>query len=170
MEKESHIDRQSSLNEPIVDAMKQLAELQLFASKKAQNIHNIQHKIQNDIKKNEALLDLHCDAISRDIGIDHSAKNKKILFDDDSVNEQNYHDGNIKTWNGMMSSSVETYAAPKISTSVSSERPKSRPTSNLPRFNINLASQQVKRAPIDSQKKNKLMTQIKPIDTTNESL
>lgn len=169
MEKDSKTDRNSSLNEPIVDAMKQLAELQLFASKKAQNIHNIHHKIKNDIKKNEALLDLHCDEISRDIGVNHSNK-KKILFDDESVNEIIRDDANIKVWNGMMSSSNETFTTPKIATPVSSERVKSRPTSNLPRFNINLASQQVKRIPIDPQKKNKMMTQIKPIDTTNGSL
>lgn len=153
MEKDLRTQRKGS-QEKMTKTMNHLAELQLFANKKAQNIHNIQQKIQNDIKKNEALLDLHCDELSRDIGV------KEILKRKPSFDSQLSRDGDsIQLRNGLMSSSnsFETYTAPKSSNSLLSEQPRSRAISSLPRFNINLAAQQAKRSSTDPQKKNKLL-------------
>lgn len=150
-------DTQTDQNDSYEKIVKQLSDIQLFGSKKAQNIHNIQQKIEKDIKKNEAFLDLHCDEISRDIGANSLSKKTG----DEKVSETILEEETLKPWSDLM---LFTNEVPKDSVKMQLDRPKPRAPSNLPRFNINSATQQVRRSSIDVQKKNKLLAQIKSID------
>lgn len=138
----------------------QLTEIHQFASNDAQSILNIQQKIQKDIEKNEALLDLHCDEISRAIGALNLPK---------ELNSYEPSEGGemaaFKSLNDLLEFKNDDS---KDMISIKSDRPKAmRTMSSLPRFNINLTGKPAKRTPIDPQKKNKLLAQLKSIDAAN---
>lgn len=151
-------------------------DIKHFASDGAQNIHAIHQKIQNDIEKNEALLDLHCDEISRDIGALSLSKNSLFDVDIDETVESGtvepindlYPTNGNKPSNGFTDkiNGVKEPSAP-----LNLDKSKiPRTTSCLPRFNINVGGKPMKRMPIDPQKKSKLLAQLKSIESGNGCL
>lgn len=133
-----------------------MAEINLFASDGAHSIHAIHQKIKNDIEKNEALLDLHCDEISRDIGFN--------LPKDFDV-ERSSDFGSLKPINDLLLYKGDKLNGIKEPLPINSKAP--RTASCLPRFNINLANKPLKRTPIDPQKKSKLLAQLRSIESGN---
>lgn len=162
----------------------QMADIQLFANNGMQNIQDIKRKIQNDIEKNEVLLDLHCDEISRDIGANQLTKKSVDSFEPNAATNRSigvnsnyskiksplsngivYDDEFTKSWNKMPISPASE------SIIINSDQPKaSRRQSSLPRFNINSSGRLTQRIPIDPQKKSKLLAQLKSIEAANANL
>lgn len=164
--------------------VQQLADIHLFANNGMQNIQNIKRKIQNDIEKNEVLLDLHVDEISRDIGaktIDSfeasttNGTNRSTVANSDypkmkppSSNGINHNEKSNKTWNKIPISPSSSPSGESITSS--SDQLKARRPSSLPRFNINSSGKMMQRIPIDPQKKSKLLAQLKSIEAANANL
>lgn len=143
----------------------QLADIHLFTTEEAQNIHAIQKKIQNDIEKNEAYLDLHCEQQCNEINRDIVGLNlPNGLFSGDESNELR----SSKPVNEMLLFKSDKQNL--MHEPFSSERGKAAKVSNLPRFNINMGGKPLKRAPIDPQRKIKLLAQLKSIESGNGCL
>lgn len=143
--------------------VQQMTDIHLFANTDMENIQNIKRKIQQDIEKNEVLLDLHCDEISRGIGANaftmNGANSTSALNSDRSkLNGMNHDAKANKTLNSPPSSTLN------------SEQTKARRPSSLPRFNINSSGRMMQRIPIDPQKKSKLLAQLKSIEAANANL
>lgn len=138
-----------------------MADINFFANEGAQSIHAIHQKIQNDIEKNEAYLDLHCDEISRDITFNLS---KDALFDMERPNDIE----SLEPINELLPFKNEKPNGSKVPLPIQSKPP--RTASCLPRFNINVAGKPVKRPPIDPQKKIKLLAQLRSIQSGNGCL
>lgn len=139
-----------------------MADINFFANEGAHSIHAIHQKIQHDIEKNEALLDLHCDEISRDITFD--LPKDSSFYDVDRASEI----GQLQPINDLLLSKNDKSNGNKLPLSSHSKAP--RTASCLPRFNINLAGKPVKRTPIDPQKKSRLLAQLKSIESGNGCL
>lgn len=165
--------------------VQQMADIQLFANNGMQNIQDIKRKIQNDIEKNEVLLDLHCDEISRDIGANQLTRKSVDAFDANVVpnrsigvnsdyskvkspSSNGYDEKVTKAWNNMPISPSNPPTSDSIT--VNSDQPKARRPSSLPRFNINSSGRLTQRIPIDPQKKSKLLAQLKSIEAANANL
>ncbi|XP_031620331.1 kinetochore protein SLK19 [Contarinia nasturtii] len=157
-----------------ITSIRRLDDIKHFANDGAQNIHAIHQKIQNDIEKNEALLDLHCDEISRDIGALNLSKNSQLFDDIDESGDS----GALKPINDLfqMNNDKRNGFNDKINglketVSFNSDKTKiPRTVSCLPRFNINVGGKPTKRMPIDQQKKTKLLAQLKSIESGNGCL
>lgn len=170
--------------------VQQMADIHLFANNGMQNIQNIKRKIQNDIEKNEVLLDLHCDELSRDIGANQLTKKSVDSFNADTANGTNRslaansdyskmkppssnginHDEKTnKPWNKVP---ISPSSPPSCESSITlnSDQPKARRPSSLPRFNINSSGKMMQRIPIDPQRKSKLLAQLKSIEAANANL
>lgn len=167
--------------------VQQMAEIHLFANNHIQDIQHIKRKIQKDIEKNEVLLDLHCDEISRDIGANELSKNASDSFEiSGTTNVTNRTTGsnsdyskmklmpsngtNIelkadKSWNNLPLSPKSSPNSEPIA--LNSDQSRARRPSNLPRFNINSSGRMFQRTPIDPQKKSKLLAQLKSIEAAN---
>lgn len=140
----------------------QMHDIHLFANNDMRNIQNIKHKIRKDIEKNEVLLDLHCEEISRDIDADQLIESTAESF---AINDE------------MRGAAINPDQSPtskpwnKSSLSPNSEQQtKARRPSSLPRFNINSSGRTIHRIPIDPQKKSKLLAQLKSIEAANANL
>lgn len=156
-----------SNNDDAQQLMQQLADMNLFAEDKTHNIHAIHKKIQRDIEKNEALLDLHCDEISRDVDALNLPK-EVHLFDE---NEMNHNSAKFDAMNDLLLFKSKRSDQSKDSVLIHPNKPKPpRMASCLPRFNINVGGKPLKRSPIDPQKKSKLLAQLKSIDTAHGGL
>lgn len=150
--------------------MLQLADMNLFAKDETHNIHAIHQKIQRDIEKNEALLDIHCDEISRNIDVLNLPK-EVHLFDVVGENERNHDSAKFNAMNDLLLFKSKRSDQSADSTMIHPNKPKApRMASCLPRFNINVGGKPLKRAPIDPQKKSKLLAQLKSIDTAHGGL
>lgn len=141
---------------------RQLADINFFANEGAQSIRAIHQKIQSDIEKNEALLDLHCDEITQDIAF--SLSKDDSMFDVGRSTEID----TLKPINELLQHKSDTQNGAKLPLPLNSKAP--RMNSCLPRFNINLANKPLKRNPIDPQKKSKLLAQLKSIESGNGCL
>ncbi|XP_055322434.1 uncharacterized protein LOC129578224 isoform X2 [Sitodiplosis mosellana] len=140
---------------------RQLADINFFANEGAQSIHAIHQKIQNDIEKNEAILDLHCDEISHDITF--NLPKDSSLFDVERSSEI----GTLKPINNLLLYKGDKPNGIQVPLPINA---KPRMNSCLPRFNINLAGKPLKRTPIDPQKKSRLLAQLKSIESGNGCL
>lgn len=165
--------------------VQQMADIQLFADNGMQNIQDIKRKIQKDIEKNEVLLDLHCDEISRDIGTNQLPRKSVGSFGDNAVTNRSigvnsnypkikspssngYDEKATKAWNKMPMSPSEPPTSESIA--MNTDQLKARRPSSLPRFNINSSGRLTQRIPIDPQKKSKLLAQLKSIEAANANL
>lgn len=184
------IDESSGKGDDMSDdqIVRQMADIHLFANDGMQNIQSIKRKIQNDIEKNEVLLDLHCDEISRDIGVNQMAKKSSVdSFDTNtatnrsvgvnldypkmkppSSNGINYGEKVNNAWNKVPIS--PSNPPPSESNTANSDHLKARRPSSLPRFNINSSGRLTQRIPIDPQKKSKLLAQLKSIEAANANI
>lgn len=161
----------------------QMADIHLFANDGMENIQNIKRKIQNDIEKNEVLLDLHCDEISRDIGVNQLTKKSNDSFEANTITNRSiginssssngitdYGEKVSKAWSKIQLSPNKSNPPSTESISSNSDQPKARRPSSLPRFNINSTGRLTQRIPIDPQKKSKLLAQLKSIEAGNANL
>lgn len=156
-------------NDDSQQLIQQLADINLFANDESTNIHAIQQKIQRDIQKNEAFLDLHCDEISRDINALNSPRQAHLF---DAVSENGIHresENNLMNGLLMIKSNRSDDSKDSLLTNSSKSRAP-RTTSCLPRFNINVGGKPLKRTPIDPQKKSKLLAQLKSIGSAHGGL
>lgn len=184
------IDETSGKGDDMSDdqIVQQMADIHLFANDGMQNIQSIKRKIQNDIEKNEVLLDLHCDEISRDIGVNQVVAKKSVeSFDaNTSTNcsvgvNSDYSKMRPPSSNGIIYDEKVNKAWNKVPISpnnppssesniLNSDQLKARRPSSLPRFNINSSGRLTQRIPIDPQKKSKLLAQLKSIEAANANL
>lgn len=149
----------------------QMSDIHLFANNDMENIQNIKRKIQKDIEKNEVLLDLHCDEISRGICANGYAMNDANIT---STTDSDRSQMKIPLSNGMNhdEKANKILSSPSSSSliTLNSEHSKARRPSSLPRFNINSSGRMMQRVPIDPQKKSKLLAQLKSIEAANSNL
>lgn len=156
-------------NDDSQQLIQQLTDINLFANDESTNIHAIQQKIQRDIEKNEAFLDLHCDEISRDINALTSPREAHLF---DAVGENGIHrESENNAMNGLLMIKSNRSDDSKGSLLINSSKSRApRTASCLPRFNINVGGKPLKRTPIDPQKKSKLLAQLKSIGSAHGGL
>lgn len=166
--------------------VRQMTDIHLYTNNDMQNIHNIKRKIQNDIEKNEILLDLHCEELSRDIYGNKLIKNAADSFDIATENRaigSNFDHSKLKSLpsNGINNEVKSDKPCNKLPNSpnsppngqpitLNSDQIKARSPSSLPRFNINSSGRMTQRIPIDPQKKSKLLAHLKSIEAANANL
>lgn len=152
------MDTETTRNNDTDQITRQLADINFYANEGAHSIHALHQKIKNDIEKNEAYLDLHCDEISRDINLNLSTE--PSFFDSECSSEV----GTLRPIDEMLE--YKTNRVTKVPP-ISAKAP--RTASCLPRFNIT-AGKPMKRTPLDPQRKSKLLAQLKSIQSGNGCL